>query len=172
MEENSSILRNRDSHRTTRGSREIVLCGHCDCQLPKSTFYRHYWEFYDSTSKSWRRLWTNDDLRSSLSESTMNCTPPTPRSGSASDEGKCTLLSLVSLGKNHHLSIPIVLKIIPLNYQCIPIPIRAKLVSIHLIKAHCGMTIICQMGPSSQRTMCDFAYTTKHNAWAMTVCLW
>ena len=33
--------------------RRKLLCGHCDCYLPKTTYYRHRSNFYNLVTKKW-----------------------------------------------------------------------------------------------------------------------
>ena len=47
-----------------RRRRETIFCSHCVRQVPKSTFYRHYRDFYNPVTKRWHRSPPQSDLQS------------------------------------------------------------------------------------------------------------
>ena len=53
MADSSETVESRGDSRKGNVSRRELFCPHCDCLIPKTTYYRHREQFYDPIQEVW-----------------------------------------------------------------------------------------------------------------------
>ena len=83
--------------------RSLLLCGHCETYVPKSTYYRHKERYFDVVSNQWQRL--TEASRDRVVDSPVIVPALSEADANSTGNGTANTLNGQSNGRIHRLII-------------------------------------------------------------------